>query len=177
MILGLTGAGKSTLLKWLLMKIKKPIYIYDSEYEHRKFKENMVIIRPKQTYDIYEFEVWNKYIWRQGNLVYAIENIDFFAKSYKPLPFYFAKLVGLGRKKGIGLIMTTRRIADVHKTPCSQVKHWFLFKTFLPNDIKYLKQFIGDIANELANLDNHEFIYYRVGQKPKKYKPLKVMNI
>jgi len=176
MLVGITGSGKSTLLKYIITNLftRSKILIYDSEHEHEPYTKNIRVFRPSETYSIEQFERMNQWIYETGNIIYCIENIDFFAKREKPLPFWFAKIVGLGRKRNIGLIMTTRRIADVHKTVCSQVKVWFLFRQFLPNDVYYLKQFIGEIAYKLKDLKQYHFIAYRIGEKPKVYMPINV---
>ena len=169
MIVGVTGSGKSELMRHLLKSYRDQginYIIYDSQHQHGDLAsyaegehENFVY-QPKEVDSIEEFETICRSVWRRRNLVFAIENLDFYSTPQKPQSPTFKKLVHLGRMKGIGLIMTTRRIADVHKSPCSQVRHWFIFRTFLPNDVKYLRQFIGDTADQAMKLEEHEFIYW-----------------
>jgi len=167
MIVGVRGQGKTELMKWLIRKFAERghrILIYDCEYEHEFEEENIEVYKPSDATNVEEFDRICKRVWNRGRMIFAIESIDFFTAPKKPLSPYFKLLVHWGRRKKIGLIMTTRRIADVHKSPCSQAHHWFCFYTFLPNDVKYMKEFIGDSALRCAELKDYEFLYWSRGK-------------
>lgn len=172
MIVGFTGMGKTYLMRHLIRQFlaqKVKVIVYDSEHQHGDLaREGALVYTPKTT-DTSEFDklcgvVWSKY----PNSILAVESIDFYA-----LPSdigmvrtpNFKKLVHWGRgSKGIGLILTSRRIASVHKDPCSQCKHWYIFRTFLPNDVDYMKKFVGVTAKKAIDLDDFYFLYWSKGQ-------------
>ena len=181
MIVGVTGSGKSTLLRHILKLYNDMgIYyvLYDSQHQHDDLAKSDMeldilkanpnanfIYQPEDVDNIDEFEKICKYVWTRKNAIFAVENLDFYATPQKSQPQTFKKIIHLGRQNSnIGVIMTTRRIADVHKSPCSQVSHWFIFRTFLPNDVKYLKEFVGDTALEAMTLEPYHFIYWTFGQ-------------
>jgi len=169
MIVGVTGTGKSVLLRHLLKIYRTQIIktiIYDSQHQHGDLerKNQALVYQPEEVDDVEEFEKICKMVDKRSHVVFAIENIDFYSTPQKPQSPTFKRLVHLGRMKGIGLVMTTRRIADVHKSPCSQVKHWFIFRTFLPNDIEYLRKFVGTTADQAMNLPDYHFIYWSFGR-------------
>lgn len=173
MIVGITGSGKSVLLRHLLKIYKEQgvkFVLYDSQHQHGDLasienpEDKNVVYQPEIVDSVEEFEKICSLVWKRRNVVLAIENLDFYSTPQKPQSPSFKKLIHLGRMKGIGLLMTTRRIADVHKSPCSQVKHWFIFRTFLPNDVKYLRQFVGKTADDAMTLDPYQFIYWSFGK-------------
>jgi hypothetical protein len=97
-------------------------------------------------------------------MILAVESVDFYATPQQPLTPNFKKIIHWGRNRGIGVIMTSRRIANVHKDCCALNRHWFLFHCYLPNDIKYIKGFIGKTANDLPKLQPYYFIHWSGGQ-------------
>jgi len=163
MIVGVSDSGKTYLLRHLLKVFEKQgvdFLVYDSERE-KTFDD----LKPKQRYkpkssSVDEFDYVCGKVYEARNLVFAIESIDLFSPPFKPVPPNLWKLVHWGRKRNIGLIMTSRRIASVHKDPCSQCKHWFIFFTFLPNDIDYMRKFVGETAKQAENLQPRYFIYW-----------------
>jgi len=172
MIVGQTGTGKSNAFIYILNSFFANGYevlIYDSEDEYSNVKMPKYV--PKDNLSLEEFDKVCRAVWRKGNIIFGIEAIDYLTNPKKPLSFYFKKLVGMGRKRGIGLVFTTRRIADVNKYVCSQVHKWLIYRQYLPNDIAYLKQFVGEIAEKTANLPNYYFIYYSNGEA-NVFKPL-----
>jgi len=167
-LVGVTGQGKSHLLKSLLRTFSAQgikIMLYDDEAEHDDLEGLPGLTRyvPFGIGNLEEFEEICRTVWRGGNQVFAIENIDFYAPVRKDLLPIFAHLVGRGRKRGIGLVLTSRRIQDVHKTPCSQCQHWFIFHTYLPGDIEYMVKFVGETALKAKDLRPWYFIHWERG--------------
>lgn len=167
-LVGVTGSGKSHLLRSIIRTFcaqNVRVMLYDSEAEHDDLEGFPGLTRyvPFDLDNLEEFEEICKTVWKGGNQVFAVENLDFYAPTMKPLPPVFKRLVGLGRKRGIGLVLTSRRIADVHKTPCSQCQHWFVFQTYLPGDVEYLTKFIGETALKAKDLRPWYFIHWERG--------------
>ena len=176
---GTRGSGKTTLLKYFLKRFTGQGYrvlIYDPEHEFEFEDPNIEVYKPSDPESIEEFDSVCRKVWARKRMILAVESIDFFAIPKTPLPKYFKRIVHWGRKRGVGLWMTSRRIADVHKSPCSQVHHWFVFYTFLPNDTSYLKKFIGPRAEECKELKEYHFLYWKRGQA-RIYPPIKVEDL
>jgi DNA helicase HerA-like ATPase len=79
----------------------------------------------------------------------------------RPLCEYGGKIVNLGRHRNIGMGTITRRVALLNKTVVSQAQELILFHTFIPNDIRYLKEFIIGV-DELRTLPKYRFKTYRM---------------
>lgn len=171
MIVGVNNMGKSVLFKHLVKQFLKEgskVILYDSEKEYSDFQHpNLVVYQPEMPSDIPEFEEICRRTWEKGNMILAIESVDFYAPPQQPLSPYFKRCIHWGRNRGIGVLMTSRRIASVHKDACGLCRHWFLFHCYLPNDIKYIKQFIGEIAEDLAHLEPYYFIHWSGGKAEK----------
>jgi len=177
MVVGFTGSGKTHLTRHLIdlyLSQGIDVLVYDSEKEkHYDDLDDSIRYRPL-TGSKEEFDNKCREVYRRRNVVFAIESLDLYANPYKPLNEhlpYLWRLVHWGRKRNIGLIMTSRRIASVHKDPCSQCKHWFIFYTFLPNDIDYMKKFVGETALKAKELQPWYFIYWSYG-RAKLYAPI-----
>ena len=179
-IVGQRGSGKTQLAKHLAKQYLSKsidIWIYDVNNEYLDLEIRYTISSvhryiPKDVGDIEEFEDFIWKAWRHKRIVVLIEEADLYANPHS-IPRAFKNLVARGRHRKIGMILITRRIASMHKYPCSQAKHFFIFRTILPNDIKYLKEFIGDKAEELPNLPDYHFLYWSHG-KAKIYSPIPI---
>ena len=180
MISGINGMGKSTLFKYLIKLFDERgirVLVYDSEHEHHKLNSRYITVyQPHSPADIIEFDKISRRVWELGDIMFAIESIDFYTSPFKPLSPYFKRCLHWGRRRGIGLMMTTRRIASVHKDVCALCNHYFLFHIYLPNDIKYLKQFIGDYAYQLKELKPYHFIYWSNGVA-REYEPIPLEEV
>jgi len=172
---GVSGYGKTHLLISILNRFKAGgtrVLVYDAEHERQyDYLDDKTRYRPKipVTYDtakkfkqqiIREFDTVCGQVFAQGNMIFVMESLDMFADKYHEMPPAFYKLIHWGKKKRIGLMMTSRRIADCNKTALSQCKHWFVFYTYLPNDIKYLRDMIGDTAEQAKSLEERYYIYW-----------------
>jgi len=168
MIIGVNDMGKSVLFRHLIKQYLDAgmnVLLYDSEKEYADFMHpNLKIYQPLEPANVEEFDDICGMVWERGHMIIAIESIDFYATPYQPMPKFLKKIIHWGRNKGIGVLMTSRRIANVHKDCCALNRHWFMFNTYLPNDIKYIKSFIGKPADQLASLDPHYFIHWCGGK-------------
>lgn len=181
MIIGVRGSGKTYFMKALIQKhldAGRRVILYDTEHEFSDFKHpKLTVYSPKAPASKAEFEQVCKWVWSHRRVVFAVESVEFFAVPSRDLEVdipSFKQIVHWGRekegqiqkeKKRIGLIMTARRIASVHKDPCSQAIHWFVFSTHLPNDTKYLRQFVGKVADQARKLPRYHFVYWTSGQE------------
>lgn len=161
MVIGQRGTGKSVLADQLFQSYQDEghkVFVYDTVRDHPNFKREC----PSNP-SLDDFEAWAKKLYKEGNLIVGIEEIDMICTSSQIGP-EFKKLISLGRHEGIGLVLTARRIADVHKLPPSQAHHFFIFRCHLPNDIIYLRKFIGDDVDLLPTLKDYHFLHWFNGK-------------
>jgi DNA helicase HerA-like ATPase len=179
MVVGMRGTGKTVLAKHLTKQyiekgIKVMIYDPNNEYGDLEEKHASFIVEryvPKETLSMEEFnnfviKAWDRYI------VVLLEEVDLYAPTHQ-ISKPFQRLISLGRHRHIGIIAVTRRIAEVHKLLCSQARNWFIFRTILPNDIDYMRKFVGDVVKNAPNLKDYHFIYWSHG-KAVMYNPIEV---
>ena len=176
-ITGIRGSGKSYFLK-KLMASNSCFLVYDVMQEHNNnggvIVNNLkdlqyhlskghkkIVYRPISISTI-EFDWICKAVYRMGNRTLIVEESNRVIESMK-ITKGTSELIDLGRHRNVGLVCVTRRIAVLDKLPVSQSEHIIVFKTVLPNDIKYLKEFIGELAEKASELDGYKFIYHHNG--------------
>ena len=125
----------------------KRVLIYDpqSEYDPKHS------YRP-QTDTIREFENVCAYVWQKGNIFFVVDEAERYYRNNVPMGINAHKIVNSGRHRNIGLMLITRRLSELHKTPFSLASRVFLFHLFIPNDISYIKEFYpaGEKVSELS---------------------------
>jgi DNA helicase HerA-like ATPase len=166
-ILGKRGSGKSELAKHFLRQMQNneyPLLILDinNEYTNKEFYE-ADIFQGKSIIDYvnnYEQEI-NKFINRNNSGMIVFEDVDVLvSNSYIPMPIL--DLVIRGRHKNIGCMFLFRRANNIHKQILYNSHHIFIPKLNLPNDLKYLSDYIPDSENILPFLNKYEFLQYEV---------------
>lgn len=155
-IAGKRGYGKTTAAKTLISKLIRVI-IWDPMNEYKEFPNRYI----PSTGSIEEFNRFLKFYWDQGNIFIFVDEADQVLPEGRPLCEYGGKIVNLGRHKNIGMGTITRRIALLNKTVVSQAQELILFHTFIPNDIRYLNEFIIG-ADQLRTLPKYKFKTYRM---------------
>lgn len=160
-ISGERGTGKSTLAMYFARMFPRYV-VYDAlgEYQEKGF-ENVYIPGSSESY---EFERFCKACWEVENIMVVIDEAETFMPEGRNFPEHAFKIVMQGRHRNIGMIVTTKRIAELKKTIVSQAKYVILFRHFLRNDIDYIRSFAGDRAYELKDLKDFRFMVYSLGQ-------------
>ena len=173
-ITGVRGSGKSYLLKKIISK-NNCFLVYDVMHEHNIEGATIIkdlsvlgfhlgkghkklIYRPQEI-STEEFDWICNAVYRLGNRTLFVEEANRVIQNMK-ISKGASQLVDLGRHRNVGLVCITRRIALLDKLPVSQSEHLIVFKTILPNDIKYLKEFIGEIAETVPSLKDYNFLYH-----------------
>ncbi len=100
----------------------------------------------------------------------VVDEAETFMPEGKNFPEHAFKIVMQGRHKNIGMIVTTKRIAELKKTIVSQAKYVIMFRHFLKNDVDYIRSFAGDKAFGLKDLHDYRFMIYSLGQMSGPYK-------
>jgi DNA helicase HerA-like ATPase len=109
---------------------------------------------------IMDFDLFCKEVWRMGNIFLGVDEADMVLPSKQKIEGYPYKIIHLGRHRNIGGIFITRRLANLSKDVFGLSDHIFIFRHFSPNDILYLKEFIGDKADKVRELKDWHFYYY-----------------
>ena len=93
-----------------------------------------------------------------GNLELAIDEIDMFIPIYCNCE-YTLNLIKRGRHYGVSIYGTSRRPPEVSRLLSSQAHRMVCFGMNEPNDINYLRQFIGaDNAEKVKQLKKYEYV-------------------
>ena len=155
-IAGQRGTGKTYKAKELIQGLQR-VVIYDpvGEYEPG-FSYVPAGDSPE------EFEAFMKKIWFMGNVFVVVDEAERFLRNNGRLGPYTYKVINTGRHRNIGMLLVTRRLAELHKTPFGLSHMVILFRLFLPNDIKYISEFLegGEAVRSLAD---YEYKVFKVG--------------
>jgi len=150
-ISGKRGYGKTTIAKTLIQGLNR-VAVWDPMNE---FANSYI----PQTGSIDEFNQFLKPIWEQGNTFILVDESDQVMPEGRPLCLYANKIINLGRHRNIGIGLVTRRIANLNKNAVAQSHAIILFHHFLPNDIRYLSEFVKE-ADKLQDLKKYQYRKY-----------------
>jgi len=173
-ICGKRGSGKTFLMNEII-KTTDSFLVWDALHQIKipnayitsNFNDALNVLRKGSKKIIYqphqisisEFDMLCRIIYNLGNIMLFVDEADRVMPS-RAITKGASALIDLGRKKVIGGVFITRRLARLDSLPISQSDHVFAFKTILPQDVKYLKEFIGEIAEQAPNLKPYHFLYY-----------------
>jgi DNA helicase HerA-like ATPase len=160
-VAGERGTGKSTLAMHFARMFPRYV-VYDAlgEYGEKGF-ENVYVPTSAEPE---EFEMFCSKCWDLGNIMIVVDEAETFMPEGRKLTPSAFKIIMQGRHRNIGMIVTTKRIAELKKTVVSQAKYVILFRHFLPSDIDYIRTFTGNRAYELKDLKDHRFMVYSLGE-------------
>ena len=74
-----------------------------------------------------------------------------------------SRLILQGRNRGIGIMAVTHSLSDFSKPFFKACKNVFIFYLFSPNDITYLRGFMGPEAAQIRNLPPYHFAHFSQG--------------
>ena len=155
-IAGQRGTGKTYKAKELIAGMQRvviydPVGEYDPQFSY-----------VPATDSIEEFEAFMKKIWFMGNVFVVVDEAERFMKNNGVILPYTYKVINTGRHRNIGMLIITRRLAELHKTPFGLSHIVILFRLFSPNDIKYISGFLVD-AESVKDLPDYEYRVFKVG--------------
>lgn len=98
-----------------------------------------------------------------GNMTLIIEEVDNYANTSR-MPEKLRYLLKRGRHHGVSMIFVSRRPAEINRMITSQSQRFIIFKTFEPNDVRYLSGIIGADSRLLPNLKTFEYLVWYEGK-------------
>lgn len=176
MVLGKRGHGKSTWVSRYIKTLRR-VLVYDTlveptykELEHiHDFVEFVKRLAKNPPYfriayhdfgDISMEEDFDRFIracLAIENITVVVEEVDLFASSHS-MPIPLQRLVSIGRHKEISFIAISRRPHAVHPLIRSQTNRMISFKQTEPRDIDYLRELIGEKADQIPKLSKYKFV-------------------
>lgn len=100
------------------------------------------------------------------NVCVLIEEVHFYC-SPAGIEEWLLKLITVGRHANVPMIMSSQRPAQVHKSITSAASHKFIGRLDDGRDLKYFREILGELADEIPRLDKYDFIYHSLGQPPR----------
>jgi len=173
---GMTGSGKSNALAYAAQKLPREITytLFDLVRVHKWQPLNpkkQRIIHPSLNAYVEELEVILEQVFREGNHVLMIEEIDRFSTLHV-MPERLDDIINVGRNRRVSLWLSFRRPQRVHKDLIENAYHHFIFRMF-GTACEWYKEATGwRGVEEAKNLLPYHFIYWKVGQEPQFCKPL-----
>lgn len=186
-ILGRSGSGKSFLAQ-KIASVYPRLFIFDTLYEYSNngetvhtfedFSENLIRNENSQEFvtviqfdiedsgNTQEFNEMLRCIYYRGNCTIFIDEIQNFSNVHQ-MPDWLRKTCLTGRHRQIGLIYTTQRPGELHKTILSQASKVFCGNLHTLSDIRTMSNYLGKSDNEISELPDRKFIYWIPGQPTK----------
>jgi hypothetical protein len=169
-VCGQKGTGKTVLERTLLSGFQD-VFVFDTLEEFTDFPHYV-----PQTDSPLELDKIAKQVYKRGNCYLVVSEAELYLPVYKPLPPNVFKLLTRGRHNNTGIMVDTRRIAELNKTVFGLAEWCFVFRHFSPNDQEYLKKFIPKDTRELSALEDYHFwVYHRnlvEVHEPLPYRPM-----
>lgn len=184
-VFGTTGSGKSNLCAYLQTRFKRRLVVdIMAEYSPKNF--DFVVSSPKALFQLFSLisrrqltEFSTLYRWdatrieddlaeinsimsisyRLGKHMVVLEEIHSFMKR-EYMPRWLKAAVTQGRHRGLGILGTSQRPAEVSKTFVSNCAHVYASQFYEPNDLKYFQSMLGSSStSQLSSLKKHEFLH------------------
>lgn len=148
----------------------KRVLVFDtlSEYAFNEVKDskftgikrvNPISYTSQDENDSELFNKINEFVFRHGNMLYVIDEVDFYVTANR-IPFSFAKLFRYGRHKNIDLITITRRPAEIPRITTAMTDKFLIFRLHEPNDLEYFKKLSSTLPDKIKSLEKFKFLTY-----------------
>lgn len=155
---GRKETGKTFRAKAMIREVRRKI-IYDRNHEHDqgfivyKLKDlekawswdelTSIIYRPLEFTDE-EFQALSSFVLRNvKNCLFFVEEVQRYATVHGYRSQAFAELVNRGRHQGVGLLVTSRRPAQIHIDIRENASLVFCFSLNEMSDIEYVAKWFG----------------------------------
>ena len=91
------------------------------------------------------------------------EEIHLYTSTHGMNP-YLEEIATCGSHYGIGYLLTTQRPNLIHKTLLTQCDHIFIGSLIDMNDIRYIREFTGELSGKVNQYPARHFIHWHLGQ-------------
>jgi hypothetical protein len=185
---GQRQSGKTELLIHLIRYNYNPMIIFDTlGIISKAIAEGKLTLRPNQKiinphwsestlpdYDtrLTVFLPICEQVWKQGNVIFVVEEWHLFMKTKFALPAAFANLFNQGGNRNIAVWGTSQRAAQVHNDVLAACTHHIIFKLSLPQDRRWMAEIVdkelidGDPKDPnslcVRNMPPYHFLYYNL---------------
>jgi len=163
-ICGRRGSGKSTLASQLIKALiykRCPLKIIDPLKEHLEFSKKGVDVVYLEYGEPTQMDNFLQSVYGTWKGIIVIDEADGFLPAMKTLTPFSKKLLHLSRHYGIGVILITRRLSNLHTDTLAQAKHVFVFGLNSPADFDFLSRGgMHEIVENMSQLERYEFFYF-----------------
>jgi len=167
-ITGITGYGKSTWLEQYLKKYKRliifdPFRAIPAEYISgdtliEKHESGELKTADKYRYGIYtlfDLPLAGAIAYLNGNCAFVIEECGFAFRKGQPIPDWLQEGIFLGRHQFLSMIFTAQRAISIPIELRSQSNRFITFRQTEPEDVKWCREKLGDLIEELPLLPKY----------------------
>lgn len=180
-VIGRKGSGKSTRVKTMLLYVPRifvwdpmreyqdtvanfmdgPHYLEEEHLLHRYFKEagrskTFALTYIPEEASEEEFEEICQIVYHYGHMLFVVEEAPLVMKAGY-MPPTFGKIVRTGRHRGLDLLWTAQRAAEVARTLTSMTDVFIVYSQTEPRDLDAIAERCGrEVADRVAGLGLHE---------------------
>lgn len=106
-----------------------------------------------------EFNQMLRLCYYFGNVLVVIEEVQNFSSTHQ-IPHWMKNCLLTGRHQNLGLMFTTQRPGELHKTIVSQCGHIFCGSIIEGNDLRYVSNFLRQDSQRLVSMPERRFLYF-----------------
>ncbi len=180
-LFGRTGSGKTTLAKYLIEQVPRYVVLdpkgtFNVEgipvVKSFSRMQDRQIVRPKwnaDTYMVFDHAMLSAY--KQRNIVVYLDETTMHTKPTVINPT-LGMLIRLGRERGVGTWCASQRPKNIPSAIFTEAEHIFSFPLNFRLDREKVESFTADgVADEIATLQGHDFVYFRVHASELRHMP------
>lgn len=181
-IFGRKGSGKTTLAKAILQEHARAL-VLDPQSEYHDLPE-VIVERSRRLAilrlaDLARLPQWHLVVqgleppeylsllrvaWELRDALVVIDEAHEYGTAWKPAP-EVAKLVRLGRHRGLSSLFVSQRPSDVARIITSQSDAIVAFRQHEERDVRFLHSIFGPQAEELRQLPKYQAIAFGDAEK------------
>ena len=177
-ILGLQGSGKSENAKYILRQYGDRAIVYDTLNEYEGFSRYVPEQNQSYPYCNLELDLFcDKYLYPNLNAydLFVIDEANLYCPSKRPLPSSIMKINDYNRHYDLGFGVIARRATQLHTDLLELAHYLFIYRLTGVNDSKYLNAVVDGLGDEVASLQDYEFVLVLPDRTFSRQKPLSIM--
>lgn len=167
-VCGMRRMGKTTLTKALIAGAQAEgtwVYAWDLTGEYSDVCDGLQVNRP----DLAQFNDVCRMMWQRGNGLLVVDECESVLGQNIRVPEYAQAIIFRGRKRGIGVLAVTHRVADMSKKFFEMCEHMFIYRLTMTSSTKRtFSDLFGDEnkpwVGKIQALAPYHFLYFGAGQ-------------